>query len=271
MIRVNGVARSVVPATDRGLAYGDGVFRTLPVMHGRPQHWRRHYAKLASDCLRLGMICPDRDLLRAEVESVAGRQSECAVKIMITRGKGERGYRAPTHVEPTRVVISSALPRYPREYASGVALFPCRLILSAQPALAGVKHLNRLENVLARAEWDDPRYAEGLLQDDSGHAICGTMSNLFVVEGGALYTPDLGRCGVAGVTRERVMEAAARRGMKCMSQALEFDRVLAADEVFVVNSLIGAWRVCAIGTIATRTGDVTARVQEWLDEPEADD
>ena len=272
MIRVNGVASNVAPVTDRGFAYGDGVFRTLRTTDGRPQHWLRHYAKLASDCARLEIACPDRDLLLAEVVSTAAALPECAVKVIITRGGGERGYRIPPQANPTRVVIASPLPQYPVEYfVRGVALFPCRLILSAQPALAGVKHLNRLENVMARAEWDDPRYAEGLLQDDRGNAIGGTMSNLFIVEGNTLYTPDLSRCGVAGVTRERVMEAARRQGMKCISQALEVDRVSAADEVFMVNSLIGAWPVCAIGTVAIRTGDVTVRVQEWLDGPEADD
>ena len=272
MIRVNGLACNVVPAIDRGLAYGDGVFRTVLVTRGRPQHWRRHYAKLASDCARLNIPCPDRNLLRVDVESVAAGQLECAVKIIITRGSGERGYRSPAQPQAMHVVIASALPCYPREYAdSGVTLFPCRLTLSAQPALAGIKHLNRLENVLARAEWDDSRHAEGLLQDDGGHAICGTMSNLFIVEGDTFYTPDLSRCGVAGVTRERVMEAAGRQGVKCVSEALDLGRVLAADEIFVVNSLIGAWRVCAIGAVAIRTGDMIARVQEWLDEPEADD
>jgi 4-amino-4-deoxychorismate lyase len=144
----------------------------------------------------------------------------------------------------------------------------CRIRLSSQPHLAGVKHLNRLENVLARAEWSDPSIAEGLLLDEDGHAISGTMTNLFIVEGGSVLTPGLSRCGVAGVTRERVMEAAASHGMACREDHLTWQRVLDAQEVLLVNSVIGAWQVRECGNRRWEPGGFIGRVREWLDEEE---
>jgi 4-amino-4-deoxychorismate lyase len=165
------------------------------------------------------------------------------------------------------VVWSAPLHQPPVSYGErGVAIRVCSLRLGWQPALAGIKHLNRLENVLARAEWSDPTIAEGLLQDAAGNVIGGTMSNVFVVEGDALATPDLRRCGVAGVTRERIMEAAGRRGITCHVADLGLDRVLAAREVILVNSLIGVWPVRRLNRRIWSPGMVAASMRQWLDE-----
>jgi len=267
MILVNGVPTAALAATDRGLAYGDGVFRTLAIRDGRVRAWSRHFAKLKSDAQALRIPCVEEALLREEIrKSAAGRQ-ECAVKIVVTRGGGQRGYAFPEQVHPTRVVSSSPLPEDSAERIErGVAVRVCSLRLSWQPALAGIKHLNRLENVLARAEWDDPAIAEGLLQDGAGNVIGGTMSNLFVVEGDNLATPDLSRCGVAGVTRERIMAAAGRRGIPCRVADISLERVLTAQEVIVVNSLIGVWQVRRLDDRTWAPGAAAARVRQWLDE-----
>jgi 4-amino-4-deoxychorismate lyase len=267
VIRVNGMASDVVPATDRGLAYGDGVFRTLAVRAGLPVLWRRQYAKLASDCARLGISCPSADKLRDDVAAVTANQVSAAVKIIITRGNGERGYRVPEAPHPNRVVLASALPAYPDTYASqGIAAHLCQTRLGTQTALAGVKHLNRLENVLARSEWEGNAYAEGILLDVNGNVIGGTMTNLFMVERGRLITPQLESCGVAGVTRELLLERAAADGIPFSTVAITLDRLMAADETFVVNSLIGAWAVRSIGDKAMRTGTMIHRIRAWLDE-----
>jgi len=267
MILVNGAAADSVAVTDRGFAYGDGVFRTLPVRQGRPQCWERHYRKLAHDCAALALACPGEGLLAAEVARAARGHGDCVIKIIVTRGSGERGYAPPPSPTPTRVVMASALPRYPGEFArAGVRLHLCRTRVAAQARLAGVKHLNRLENVLARAEWDEPGVAEGLMLDDEGNAIGGTMTNLFIVEGEDLATPELSRCGVAGVTRERVLAAAARHGVACRVEPLKLERVLASREVLLVNSVIGIWPVQALGAASWQPADFARRVRQWLDE-----
>ena len=267
MILVNGAVSATVGAADRGLAYGDGVFRTLAIRDGKPRSWMRHYYKLARDCDAIFIPCPAEEILRDELARAAAREPGCAAKIIITRGTGERGYAVPSESQPTRIVMSYPMPKHPVEFAqSGVKVHLCALRLGFQPALAGVKHLNRLENVLARGEWSDPDIAEGLLFDSDGNVIGGTMSNLFIVERDALATPDLSRCGVAGVTRDRVIEAAARHRISCRVEHIGLGRVLQAQEALLVNSLIGVWQVRALGDKAWARGTLATRVRQWLDE-----
>lgn len=246
MILVNGQPAEAVDARDRGLAYGDGVFRTLRTVDGRPLWWRDHYAKLAADCAALALECPDETGLYAEV-CIAGGAGQAVVKIVVTRGAGARGYAPPSGEAGTRVVLSATLPGYAADGAQdAIAARWCSLRLARQPRLAGIKHLNRLENVLARAEWDDPAILEGLLCDDGGAVIGGVMSNLVIAKDGELITPDLGECGVAGVARARLLRAATRRGVRVRIERLLPAAILAADEVMICNSLIGVRRVARL-------------------------
>lgn len=275
MMLVNGTPANTIPADDRGLAYGDGVFRTLRCVNSQPLHWARQYARLAHDCGRLSIVCPGEDLLLEETRKVASAYADAAVKIIVTRGAGPRGYAPPALPVPARIVVandetSSRAPagaaREPLEGAAAIQARICDLRLAHQPALAGVKHLNRLENVLARAEWRDTEIREGLLLDQEGNAIGGTMSNLFIVENGVLVTPDLSRCGVAGVTRDRVMALAAKRGIAWRVEALSLQRVLTADELFFVNSLIGLWPVARLAARTWTSGPLSLRLRDALTE-----
>ena len=267
MILVNGVATAGLPASDLGLAYGDGVFRTFAFRNGRVRAWRRQVAKLAADARALGIPCPDETVLQTEVGEATRDAAQCAVKIIVTRGSGARGYAYAAEPVPTRIVFTSALPQYPQHWHErGIAVRLCSLRLARQPALAGIKHLNRLENVLARAEWQDPDIAEGLLQDSAGCVIGGTMSNLFLLAGDVLLTPDLSQCGVAGVTRERVIEAARRSGIACRVAAVSLEEVLTSTEAILVNSLVGARHIRQLGAVAWQRDSLTAMVRRWLEE-----
>ena len=246
MMLVNGLPSDTVDALDRGLAYGDGVFRTLRTQAGQPQWWPDHFAKLAADCAALALACPDQAVLHDEVCQVA-EAGEGVVKIIMTRGGGARGYAPPYGQAGTRIVLSAPLPPHAGPDAPvDVAACWCALRLGRQPRLAGVKHLNRLENVLARAEWSDPAIYEGILCDDSGAVIGGVMSNLFWARDGALFTPDLHECGVAGVARSRLLRAAAQRGIQTHVGRWLPDAILAADEVMICNSVIGVRRVARL-------------------------
>jgi len=266
MILVNGVATDQVAATDRGFFYGDGVFRTFPVNAGVIPAWELQYGKLHGDCSALGLPCPAQPLLAEEVIRVASGQKECVVKIIVTRGSGERGYRAALQPHITRVVMAIPGPSYAPDLArDGVRVRICRTRLAIQPRLAGIKHLNRLENVLARSEWDDPEISEGLLLDPSGNVIGGTMTNLFIADpDGALVTPDLSNCGVAGVTRERILAGAERHQVACRIEALPLERVRAARELMLVNSVIGVWPVRDLEGQVLERGPQAERLQEWL-------
>jgi 4-amino-4-deoxychorismate lyase len=267
MILVNGAATDRVVVTDRGLAYGDGVFRTILVTDGRAHNWRFQIRKLAHDCAALALPCPAEAVLSKELMRASAEQRECIVKVIVTRGRAERGYAPPQDPMPTRVVIASPRLRYPQEFVrGGVRVHVCRTRLAAQPRLAGIKHLNRLENVLARSEWSDPAVAEGLMLDTEGNVVGGTMTNLLMVDENGLVTPELSKCGVAGVTRERILAAATRHGVTCRVEPLSLDRVLGARELILVNSVIGAWAVRDIEGRTFRPGPGMTRVQAWLEE-----
>jgi 4-amino-4-deoxychorismate lyase len=142
----------------------------------------------------------------------------------------------------------------------------CSLRLARQPRLAGIKHLNRLENVLARAEWDDPAIAEGLLCDDSGAVIGGVMSNLFWIRDGELFTPDLSECGVAGVARARLLRGAARLGISAHIVRLPPAAILAADEIMISNSIIGVRRIARLDDVAWPPAGWTETLKTALNE-----
>lgn len=266
MILVNGLPAENVNALDRGLAYGDGVFRTLRTHAGQPLWWRDQYAKLAADAAALALACPDEAGLRAEVCQVA-EAGQGVVKIMLTRGAGTRGYAPPAVQACTRIVLSTPLPPHARpDAAVDVTARWCSLRLARQPRLAGIKHLNRLENVLARSEWDDPEIFEGLLCDDSGAVIGGVMSNLLIAKAGELFTPDLSQSGVAGVARARLLRAVARRGIPAHIARLSPDAILAADEVMICNSIIGVRRVACLDDATWSPAGWTDTLKTALDD-----
>ena len=262
-VLVDGEARASIDAADRGLAFGDGVFRTLAVRAGRALNWGRQYLRLAADCAQLGLEVPAEPLLAQELARVA--RGDATAKVVVTRGVAPRGYAIPAQARPTRIVMAFAAAAHPQQHAEeGVTVRRCSLVLAEQPRLAGAKTLNRLENVLARSEWDDPEIAEGLLGDARGNAVGGTMSNLFIVAGGRVATPDLARCGVVGAQRERVREGLRGEGIECEMRDVRWDELMAADEVFLTNSLIGAWPVARLETRRWGVGPVTRRVQRLI-------
>lgn len=264
---MNGVAADTIAALDRGLAFGDGVFRTLRVARGRPLNWARHYARLAADCAALALETPAEKELLAEIARVA--RSDATVKVTVTRGAGGRGYRIPSS-PPTRIVASFRPPDYPPELArDGVRVRRCSLVLSEQPRLAGVKTLNRLENVLARNEWSDHDVHEGLLADAAERVIEGTMSNLFVVRNGVVATPDLSRCGVVGAQRERIRALLEAEGIECRVRDVASAELEECDEVFLSNSLIGLWPVRRLEERRWKPGPIARRLQALIERDDA--
>ncbi len=261
---INGQECSVLGITDRGLQYGDGLFETIAVGDGRAGLWDRHLARLADGCRRLAMAMPDRQLLHDEMQRVAGDGTRAVVKIILTRGSGARGYRPDGSALPTRIVQGLPWPQHPPEAArDGVRARWCTLRLARQPRLAGLKHLNRLEQVLARAEWRD-EYAEGLMCDSAGLVIEGTMSNLFIVHQGVVTTPDLSESGVAGVVRAEVLVRAPTLGIPVAVQAVTPAMVEAAEELFLTNSLIGVWPIRQLETRNYVVGEITQALQQAL-------
>lgn len=180
---INGQDSTTLSAQDRGLLYGDGLFETIAIRNGAPLRWERHLQRLMLGCERLGIPCPDVTTLTLESLDLCKGHDRAVLKLIVTRGVGGRGYRAPAQLQPTRILARHPWPDYPDHARDGVRVRLCDMRLAQQPALAGIKHLNRLEQVLARAEWNDEDIAEGLLFDREDHVIEATMSNLFLVCG----------------------------------------------------------------------------------------
>ncbi|SEP71341.1 4-amino-4-deoxychorismate lyase [Ectothiorhodospira magna] len=243
MILVNGQSVDVLPVDDRGLQYGDGLFETLRIQGGRVCHWPLHLERLQEGCQRLGIVMPQRALLEAEASQVAAHYPDGVLKLVVTRGSGPRGYRPPDTPSPTRILIGRQTPASRLCWSrTGVQVRICQMRLSTNPVLAGIKHLNRLEQVLARSEWAEDDQ-EGLMLDGDNHVVEGTMTNLFLLQGGRLFTPLLDRCGIAGITRRRIMALAQRRGMACIQSRITLDDLYRADGLFLCNTLIGIWPV----------------------------
>jgi 4-amino-4-deoxychorismate lyase len=244
---VNGSFAQGISPLDRGFAYGDGVFRTIVMRNSVPDSWPQHYQKLVADCAVIGIVCPSAELLMSDLQQIFAIDEIAVAKVVITRGEGARGYAPPAVTTPMRVVIKSPMPQYAvNNFVHGVNLHVCGMRLSYQPKLAGIKHLNRLENVMARMEWQEDTIFDGLLLDQQGNVIECTMSNIFARFDHTLITPDLGQCGVMGVTRQRIIGLAAMLKMDIEVGEISMDRLLQADEVIVCNSLYGAFQVAKI-------------------------
>lgn len=258
---VNGKLVSGIAPTNRGFAYGDGIFRTMRLLAGELQDWPLHYQTLVADCGKIQIVCPSAELLMQELKHLmatgdANALADGIVKIMITRGDGARGYAPPAICEPTRVLIHSALPVYdPAIYETGVALYSCQTRLAFQPLLAGIKHLNRLENVLARAELKDPRFFDGVLRDYEDHVIEAISGNLFVSKDGQVLTPALEQCGVSGVMRQKILDWYKTQGQPVTVAALSMAQVLEADAVVVANSVYGVLQVKQIDAHRINSND----------------
>ncbi|WP_028454252.1 aminodeoxychorismate lyase [Chitinilyticum litopenaei] len=242
---INGQPAEALSLADRAIQFGDGVFRTLKVEAGGVAFWARHYAKLRADCAALAIVCPDEATLLDDLRRLGVR--DATVKIIITRGESARGYAVPAACTPNRIVQAAPLPQYPAaHFEHGVTLRVCETRASWQPALAGVKHLNRLENVLARQEWQDPAIFDGLLLDRDGMVVEGVISNVFALQGRRVLTPTLVNSGVAGVMRGILLELFSSMGYEAIPSDMTLEELARSEQLWLSNSLFGLLPVASL-------------------------
>lgn len=272
IILTNGVFGAHLSPLDRGLAYGDGLFETCRVRAGRVPLWPLHWRRLEAGAKRLGIPLDGERLERERQQLLsAGERQSGVLKLIVTRGQGGRAYQAPAHPEPSLCwqFRPGESPAWDAGRA-GVALYQCRHRLGDNPALAGMKHLNRLEYVLARSEWGDD-FPEGLLLDAEDRIIEGTLSNVFIRLRQGWCTPALDRNGVAGVMRQLLLESLApAQGIVVAERSIRIQELMAAREWFVCNSVFGVWPVTALapGLGSWAVGEQTLQLQRafesWL-------
>lgn len=263
---VNGHPTDLVSVADRGLQYGDGLFETLAIYHGSPIMWERHLQRLFTGAVQLGISPPPISLLRREVELACEGVERGCLKLILTRGFSARGYSVETGQRANRIMTRTPWPQDTPQFASaGVSVGVCALRLGHQPRLAGIKHLNRLEQVLARDEMERG-HDEGLLLDNDDYVIEGTATNIFMMSDDTLITPDLSRCGVEGVMRAWVLDHALGAKQHSQIANITLDHVHRAREVFLTNSLIGIWPVINIESKTYPIGETTRAFQKALAE-----
>jgi 4-amino-4-deoxychorismate lyase len=245
---INGRSSTRIDARDRGLQYGDGLFETMRVHRGRVRLLEFHLERLYAGCRQLAITGPSLRVLRRELERAAALRGQGILKLIITRGvSAQRGYRPTGRERCTRILALHSLPRtLLREAGAPVRVRVCATPLGLNPALAGLKTLNRLESVLARAEWRDTGIWEGLMRDVDENIVCGTMSNLFIRRGSSLVTPLLDRCGVAGVMRRWVLETAGDLKLRSVERRVRWRDLSDAEEVFMSNAVVGLRSVRSI-------------------------
>lgn len=266
---VDGHPQEAVPAADRGLQYGDGLFETVLIDQGRALAWDQHLERLRRGCRALRLPEPPIAALEADRDGLCAiGPTQAVLKIILTVGGEGRGYARPPLHAWRRVLSLMPAPGWPlAEYRDGIQVRWCRQLWFPDPGLAGIKHLNRLTQVRAQAEWDDPQIAEGLLRDPDGSVIGGTMSNLFMVRDGMLLTPGLSHCGVTGTMRARVMVAAIAQGRSVRETALSVTDCLQADELFLCNAVRGIRPIRQLGARSLTAGPVTRALQRAIGSP----
>lgn len=266
-VLVNGHAPAnpgeAVAADDRGLAYGDGLFETTVLRDGAVRFLASHLARLQEGCRRLRIPYPGDESLTSDIRNLAGTEREGVIKIIVTRGSGGRGYRPAENARAIRIVSLHPLPAMPD--SAGIAARWCETRLSRNPALAGMKHLNRLEQVLAQLEWNDADTGEGLMLDTEGELVCATASNVFLGRHEALFTPDLRYCGVRGVMRGEVLRAATHLGIGVSEEPLWPRDLEDATEVFVTNAVRGIRPVLALEGLRWEAGSLARRIAAALE------
>ena len=261
-ILINGKKDNRISVTDRGFQYGDGLFETIAYKNNTLIYWREHLQGMNNACKVLDLEIIDEDIWLKDIKkTIKDNDQDLVIKLIYSRGEAQRGYKIPETTSPIRVVMSSPLPVYAEElYNKGVRLTICETPASSNSRLAGIKHLNKLENILARNEWSDKKIFEGLMLDDFNNVIEGTMTNLFAVKNNSLYTPILKRSGVNGIIRQRIIDLAKNDNIVTQQIEIKLDKLLEMDEIFISNSLIGLCPVNKIDTNYYKIGSITKQL-----------
>ena len=246
---INGIAADYLNINDRAIHYGDGLFETVLCSNNVLFYWEQHYQRLQKSAKRLKLNCPDEQILLDDIKSLLKEKEKpdaYAIKIMITRGVSERGYVIANNSGGNRLVLLSNLMAEYSSLLSGQLiageLYVCKQQVSINESLAGLKHLNRLENVLARNEWNNTaknNFIDGLMLNANNNVIECTMSNLFAVKNNQLYTPDLSQSGVSGIMRDMIIESANRNNIQTSIVDIKLDDLFFMEEIFISNSLLG--------------------------------
>ncbi len=267
-IYINGLKQASVPASDRGLAYGHGLFETMLVVNGQAILAAKHIKRLKLGCSTLGIPFSVQleAIITDEIKKFSAKLNQGVLKLIVTAGSEGRGYGA-AQLKPCRILAGYAATSNSISYRQhGIAIRTCNYRLPINEQLAGIKHLNRLDQIMARREWANDDWCEGIMLDQQGMVVEGIMTNLFAVIDDALITPLLDRAGVAGVMRGYLLDQAEQLGLSIKQVRWPLEDFLKANEVFVCNSVIGIWPIRKWDQCTFNIGKITNKLIKITDE-----
>lgn len=239
MFLINGVAQDVLPANDRAVQFGDGCFTTARIKNGRVELLNAHIERLARHCAALLIPFREWEALAQEMQTLANPQRDGVLKVIITRGSGGRGYSPSACQSPTRVLSVSPSPaHYPHLQKEGARLALSPIRLGRNPRLAGLKHLNRLEQVLIRAHLEQTDADEALVLDSDGWVTECCAANVFWRADDVVFTPRLDQAGVDGIMRRHCISRLAQSRFRVVEVNARVESVRQADEVVICNALM---------------------------------
>ncbi len=261
MYWINGVEAESIPADDRALHYGDGCFTTARAAAGEVDNLAAHLARMAEGCRRLAIANADFVLLEREMRHAAQFIGEGVVKAIVTRGSGGRGYSIAGCHSPRRLVSTAPFPvHYARQREEGIRLTISPVHLGISPQLAGIKHLNRLEQVLIKAHIDQSGFDDAAVLDSNGMLVECCAANLFWRKGNQVFTPCLNGSGVAGLMRRRIFTLLEGSEYTLHEVTEPAGALIRAEEVLICNSLMPVLPVTALN----ETVYASRRLTEFL-------
>ena len=249
---INGKFRNHISVNDRGLFYGDGFFETMlwekldeeKVNQKKIEYWKQHFERLKKGCDLMKINIPQEKVFLRDIEKILDKSIHLGLtsgllKLIISRGVGGRGYKFEKNMKPTIIFLSYPRPTYKKEfYMTGVNVKICQTKLYYHDRLFGLKHLNRLDSVLARSEWDDNNLFEGVFIDNNENIVEGTMTNLFFVKKNKLFTPEIKNTGINGIMRQVVMDNAKIFFEDIYEKKIHISKLNNFDQMFMTNSVI---------------------------------
>ena len=267
MFQVNGKISKTIDVRDRSVQYGDGVFETIAVKEKSLKFWKEHYQRLNKGCKVLKIKCPPEVFLKKEINKFLRKtkKEKLVLKIIISRGVGGRGYSPPRNTKPTRILGIYDWPNYPlKNFTKGIQMNICKTRISDQPALSGIKHLNKLEQIIARLEWQSKAISESIMLDSNDNVIEGTMSNFFGVKENVFYTSTIKFAGIEGIMREVILKLLKKNKKKYIIKKITLKEFLKFDEIFMCNSIFGIWPVIKISKKRFSFGKKTKEIIDLL-------
>ncbi len=267
IVLINGAKQSKISIFNRNSQFGDGLFETCLVENKKILFWINHFARLNRGCKQLKISKVDELVWLSDVKKALSLCSydRCVVKLILSRGESQRGYGFKDDIKPVRAVIISELQK--ATLNNSFSLEYCQSGYDSNPKLAGIKHCNRLEQVLARS---DLKSDEGIMMDENRNVISVTQGNIYAIHGNTLITPKLDKCGVEGTRRAVILDLAKLLGIKVKVEALSIEKLDQADEVFISNSIIGIQSISQIGEISFGESPITKKIKDAFTEKKED-